>query len=66
MEEKPQRIARRAIVGDALRRVGKLDTADPELEPAAEEWGYRTRITLHQSSDGRRVGYHRVGRPGDQ
>ena len=65
LDGETQRSARRAIVGDALRRVGKLDTADPELEPAAEEWGYRTRITLHQSSDGRRVGYHRVGRPGD-
>jgi len=60
-----QREARRAIVGDALRRVGRQDIADPILEPAAEEWAYRTRITLHQSDDGRRVGFHRVGRPGD-
>ena len=60
-----QREARRAIVGDALRRVGRRDIADPVLEPAAAEWAYRTRITLHQSDDGRRVGFHRVGRPGD-
>ena len=60
-----QREARRAIVGDALRRVGRRDIADPELQPADEEWAYRTRITLHQSSDGRRIGYHRLGRPGE-
>jgi 23S rRNA (uracil1939-C5)-methyltransferase len=60
-----QRAARRAIVGDALRRVGRLDVADPELEPAAADWHYRTRITLHPSADGRRVGFHRLGRPGD-
>ena len=60
-----QRAARRAIVGDALRRVGHLDVADPVLEPAAEEWAYRTRITLHQSADGRRIGFHRLGAPGD-
>lgn len=60
-----QREARRAIVGDALRRVGRRDIADPVLEPAAREWAYRTRVTLHQSGDGRRIGFHRVGRPGD-
>ncbi len=60
-----QREARRAVVGDALRRLGRRDIADPVLEPAVEEWAYRTRITLHQSADGRRVGFHRVGRPGD-
>ena len=60
-----QRAARRAIVGDALRRLGRREVADPVLEPAADEWAYRTRITLHQSADGRRIGYHRLGRPGD-
>ena len=60
-----QRSARRSIVGDALRRVGKREVTDPALEPAAAEWGYRTRITLHPSADGRRIGFHRLGRPGD-
>jgi 23S rRNA (uracil1939-C5)-methyltransferase len=60
-----QRAARRSIVGDALRRLGRREVEDPDLEPAADEWGYRTRITLHQSADRRRVGYHRLGRPGD-
>ncbi len=52
-----QRQARRAIVGDALRRVGRLEVADPSLEPAASDWGYRARITLHQS---RRWSSHRL------
>lgn len=60
-----QRAARRAIVGDALRRVGRREVADPVLEPATAEWAYRTRITLHQSADGRRIGFHRLGHPGD-
>jgi 23S rRNA (uracil1939-C5)-methyltransferase len=65
LDDDAQRSARRAIVGDALRRVGKLEVADPPLEPATDAWGYRTRITLHQSTDGRRMGYHKVARPGD-
>lgn len=60
-----QREARRAIVGDALRRVGRRDVTDPVLEPATEEWAYRTRITLHQGAEGRRMGFHRLGRPGE-
>ncbi len=65
LEPGAQRAARRSIVGDALRRVGKLEVSDPELEPAAEEWGYRSRITLHPGSDGRRIGFHRLGRAGE-
>jgi 23S rRNA (uracil1939-C5)-methyltransferase len=60
-----QRDARRVIVGDALRRVGRLEVADPSLEPAASDWEYRARITLHQSADGRRIGFHRLGQPGE-
>lgn len=57
-----QRHARRAIVGDALRRIGGLDLADPELEPAPADWGYRTRISVTRGR-GRRFGFHRLGRP---
>ena len=60
-----QREARRAIVGDALRRVGRLEVADPPLEPAGSDWEYRARITLHQAADGRRIGFHRLGQPGE-
>jgi len=40
-----QLAAKRAIVGDALRRIGKVDVPDPEIVESVEEWRYRT--TLH-------------------
>jgi 23S rRNA (uracil1939-C5)-methyltransferase len=58
-----QREARRAIVGDALRRLAKLEVGDPELVPAAEEFDYRTKITLHVDEGGRRIGLHPLDRP---
>jgi 23S rRNA (uracil1939-C5)-methyltransferase len=58
-----QREARRAIVGDALRRLAKLEVEDPELVPAAEEFDYRTKITLHVDEGGRRIGLHPLDRP---
>lgn len=60
-----QRSARAAFVGDALRRIARREVEDPPLVPAAVEWHYRARLTLHQSADGRRIGFHRWGRPGD-
>ena len=56
-----QRSARRGFVGDAMRRIGKLDVADPELVPAPSDWEYRTKLTLH--SDGSRIGLHPVDQP---
>jgi 23S rRNA (uracil1939-C5)-methyltransferase len=58
-----QRAARRRIVGDALRRIGKLEVEDPPIEPAADEWGYRTRLSLH--AVGGRIGLRPLGRPAD-
>jgi 23S rRNA (uracil1939-C5)-methyltransferase len=58
-----QREARRTFVGDALRRIAKLDVGDPELLPAAEEWEYRTKITLHVDQGGQRIGLHPLDRP---
>jgi 23S rRNA (uracil1939-C5)-methyltransferase len=58
-----QREARRAFVGDALRRIAKLDVPDPELVPASEEFEYRTKITLHLDDRGRRIGLHPLDRP---
>jgi 23S rRNA (uracil1939-C5)-methyltransferase len=57
-----QREARRTILGDALRRIARLDVADPELVPAAEEWEYRTKITLHADAGGR-IGLHPLDQP---
>ena len=61
--------AKRALVGDALRRIGKLDCADPEIVEAIEEWRYRAKITLAVKRAGGRadaavVGLHPYGHPG--
>lgn len=56
-----QLAAKRRIVGDALRRIGRLTTADPELVPSADRWRYRTRVSLDVA--GGRIGYHRVDDP---
>src|SRR5439155_268333 len=41
-----QLAAKQAIVGDALRRIGKLDVPDPEIVEAVEEWRYRAKVSL--------------------
>jgi len=38
--------AKRAIVGDTLRRIGKLDLRDPEIVEALDEWRYRAKISM--------------------
>jgi 23S rRNA (uracil1939-C5)-methyltransferase len=57
--------ARRAFVGDALRRIAKRDVADPEITPADHGYGYRAKLTLAASADGRRIGLHPYDRPAD-
>ena len=41
-----QLAAKRAIVGEALRRIGKLDVPDPEIVEAVEEWRYRAKVSM--------------------
>jgi len=53
-----QREARRGFVGDALRRIARREVQDPPIVPAPKEFGYRTKITLAASPDGRRIGLH--------
>ena len=60
-----QEAAKRAIAGDALRRLGKFDIADPDLVSAPGEWHYRSRITLHRAERAERIGLHRLGAPGN-
>ena len=60
--------AKRAIVGDALRRIGKLDVEDPEIVEALEEWRYRAKISMEAKAtggrtDGLTVGLHPYDRP---
>jgi len=63
-----QLAAKRAIVGDALRRIAKLDIGDPEIVEAVEEWRYRAKISLAVKGGGggrgRAVGFHPYDRPG--
>jgi 23S rRNA (uracil1939-C5)-methyltransferase len=58
-----QRAARSAFVGDALRRISRLDAGDPELEPADRDFGYRTKLTLAAGPRARRIGLHPLDRP---
>jgi 23S rRNA (uracil1939-C5)-methyltransferase len=58
-----QLLSRRSFVGDAIRRLGKREIADPPIVPAPKIYDYRTKLTLHVSEDGRRIGLHRYGRP---
>lgn len=60
-----QLAAKQAMIGEALRRIAKLEVEDPEVEPAAEAWGYRNKVTLAVAAGGKVIGFHREGRPGD-
>jgi len=59
-----QLAAKRAIVGDALRRIARLDVPDPDIEPAPAAWGYRNKVTLAVGPGGRPIGFHRQGQAG--
>lgn len=62
-----QLAAKRRIVGDTLRRIGKLDVADPEIVEAVEEWRYRAKISMDARAAGPAgqlaVGLHPYDRP---
>ncbi len=60
-----QLAAKSAIIGAALRRIGRLDAADPEVVAADRPLEYRTKLTLAVGHRGRRIGLHRYDRPGD-
>ena len=55
--------SRSTLVGDALRRLARQEVADPPITPSTKSYEYRTKVTLHVSSDGRKIGLHRYGRP---
>lgn len=57
-----QHAAKRRIVGDALRRIGKLAIDDPPLVAAPASLGYRSKVTL--TVRGGRIGFHRLGEAG--
>lgn len=62
LEVERQRSAKSAIIGDALRRLGRLEVADPEVVPAERGFGYRTKITLARGRNGA-LGLHQEGEP---
>ncbi|HEY2025709.1 MAG TPA: hypothetical protein VGG78_01795, partial [Gemmatimonadaceae bacterium] len=39
--------AKSAIIGDALRRLGRRDVVDPIVELSEAQWRYRRKLTLH-------------------
>ena len=55
--------SRSALVGDALRRLARQEVPDPPITPSTKSYDYRTKVTLHVSSDGKKIGLHRYGRP---
>jgi len=64
---------KRALVGDALRRIGKLDCPDPEIVEAIAEWRYRAKLSVvprppsrSRGDEGgtRTLGLHPYDRPG--
>jgi 23S rRNA (uracil1939-C5)-methyltransferase len=47
-----QLAAKGQIIGDALRRIGKRDVADPAVEPSDAQWRYRRKLTMHVRTSG--------------
>lgn len=67
LDEAAQLEAASRIVGDALRRIGGVDVADPPVRAAERPFGYRNRVTytLKRLRSGRVVaGFHRRDRAG--
>lgn len=46
--------AKSAIVGDALRRIGRRTVENPDVEPSDAQWRYRRKLTLHLRRNGGR------------
>jgi len=63
LSEDAQRAAKRRLVGDALRRIGKLAVDDPPLVESPAAFGYRGTVTLTVAGRGasRVAGFHREG-----
>lgn len=55
---------KRAIVADALARIGRLVVEVPPLITAPEPWQYRSRITLTLGPGRRYAGFHPLDAPG--
>jgi 23S rRNA (uracil1939-C5)-methyltransferase len=58
LSEPAQRAAKARIAGDALRRIAKLDIADPDVTSSPTAFGYRSKVTFTMQQG--RMGYHHV------
>jgi 23S rRNA (uracil1939-C5)-methyltransferase len=61
LDANTQRAVRARVVGDALRRLARLEVADPEVVPADQQLGYRAKVTFAVARDGVRAGSSRHG-----
>jgi 23S rRNA (uracil1939-C5)-methyltransferase len=61
-----QREAKRAIIRDSMRRIGRRDVPLPELRGGERAWRYRRKLTLALRRDGTRwrAGLHAFDDPG--
>jgi 23S rRNA (uracil1939-C5)-methyltransferase len=64
LEPAAQLDAKRVVVEDALRRIGRLDVRVPPVIPSDEWWEYRYRITLTVGPGRRIAGFHPLEQPG--
>jgi len=55
--------AKRAIVTDALERIGRLTFEVPPVIGPDDVWAYRTRVTLAVGPDRRQAGFHPLDEP---
>jgi 23S rRNA (uracil1939-C5)-methyltransferase len=55
--------AKRRLVGDALRRIGRQDVADPPIAASRDSWRYRTKVKLAVARG--RIGLRRHDNPNE-
>jgi len=63
LEPRVQLDAKRAMVAEALSRIGRLEVEVPPVIAAAENWGYRTRVSLALAPGRRHAGFHPLDQP---
>lgn len=60
-----QLVAKSRIVGEALRRIGRRQVENPDVEPSDGQWRYRGKLTMHLRRTGGRwiAGLHPYDNP---
>lgn len=57
--------AKSEMVGETLRRVGRVALENPAVTPSPSEWEYRSRVTLAVDGPGGSIGFRRYDRPSE-